>query len=66
MLDPYNRVAETNENNNQATSPISILTRPDLEIAAITLSDSEPVEGQTITVTLTLANGGQTAAGGLL
>ncbi|MCX7854098.1 MAG: hypothetical protein N2383_15125, partial [Caldilineales bacterium] len=60
-LDPFNRVAETNEANNQATANITIRTRPDLQVTGITLSDGEPLAGETVTVTLTLRNHGQTA-----
>jgi hypothetical protein len=62
-VDPYNRVAETNENNNEATTNLTIRTRPDLHVPAISLSDDEPVTGQPVTVRVTLHNGGQTAAG---
>lgn len=62
VVDPYNRVAETNENNNQATKPLTILTRPDLKITAIDLDDGEPVVGQVVGVVLTVQNSGQTAA----
>jgi len=61
--DPYNRVAETNENNNEASTNLTIRTRPDLHVSAISLSDDEPVTGQPVTVRVTLRNGGQTAAG---
>lgn len=62
VVDPYNRVVESNEDNNQASNPITILTRADLSITAVVLSDDEPVTGQTVDVVLTLANSGQTAA----
>lgn len=63
VVDPFNRVAETNERNNVVTSTLTILSRPDLSIPAIALSDPEPVTGQAVTVTLTERNAGQTAAG---
>ena len=63
VVDPYNRVSETSETNNQATTSLTIKTRPDLHVTAITLSDDEPVVGQAVTVTLPLRNDGQTAAG---
>jgi hypothetical protein len=63
VADPFNRVAETNENNNQATASLTIKTRPDLQITALALSDDEPVVSETVTVTLTVHNHGQTAAG---
>ncbi|MBU1750130.1 MAG: hypothetical protein KKA73_20795, partial [Chloroflexi bacterium] len=63
VADPYNRLAETNEGNNQATASLTVLTRPDLRVTAITLSDDEPVVSEIVTVTLTLRNAGQTTAG---
>jgi hypothetical protein len=60
--DPYDRVAETNEENNEATTALRILTRPDLRITTWQLSDEEPVAGGTISVTLTLTNAGETTA----
>ncbi len=62
VIDPYNRIAETNENNNAAAANVTIRTRPDLQIPAISLSDPEPVAGQPVTVRVTLRSGGQTAA----
>jgi len=61
--DPFNRVAETNEGNNQATASLTIKTRPDLQVTALALSDDEPVASETVAVTLTVRNAGQTAAG---
>ncbi|RLC86209.1 MAG: hypothetical protein DRI79_10345 [Chloroflexi bacterium] len=63
VVDPYNRLAETDEGNNQATAAFNILTRPDLVVTDISLSDDEPVVGQPVTVTLTVRNAGQTDAG---
>jgi len=63
VADPYNRVAETDDDNNEATTSLTILTRPDLHVTAIELSDPEPVAGQPVTVTLTISNAGQTDAG---
>jgi hypothetical protein len=62
-VDPYNRLAESDETNNSHTANLTILTRPDLEIANVTLSDEEPLVGETVTVTVDLKNYGQTAAG---
>ncbi len=62
-IDPYNRITETLETNNVATQTLTILTRPDMRITQIALSDDEPVVGETVTVTLTLRNNGQTTAG---
>ncbi len=63
VVDPYNRVAETNEENNETTASLTIRTRPDLHVPTISLSDDEPVTGQPVTVTVTISNAGQTAAG---
>ncbi|MGC8782208.1 MAG: CARDB domain-containing protein, partial [Anaerolineae bacterium] len=60
---PFNRLAEVSETNNVATATVTIRTRPDLSIPALALSDDEPVAGETVTVTLTIHNNGQTAAG---
>jgi hypothetical protein len=56
-------VAEISETNNVATATVTIKTRPDLSIPAISLSDSEPAAGETVTVTLPVRNNGQTTAG---
>ena len=32
VVDPYNRLAETSETNNEATASLTIKTRPDLQI----------------------------------
>jgi len=63
VADPFNRVPETDDDNNDASTTFDILTRPDLHVPAVELSDPEPVAGQPVTVTLTLSNAGQTAAG---
>ena len=63
VVDPFNRLAETDEENNEATTSLTILTRPDLSVPAIELSDPEPVAGQPVAVTLTISNAGQTDAG---
>lgn len=62
ILDVYQRVAETDEENNTATISYTILTRPDLSFDEIELSDPEPVEGQTVQVSLPVNNSGQTNA----
>lgn len=61
--DFWNQVEENNEDNNAITTPVSVLSRPDLHVTAIELSDPEPVTGQPVTVTLTISNTGQTDAG---
>lgn len=63
VIDPYNRLAETNENNNEATANLTILTRPDLQTTQLALSNPEPVTDETVDVTLSVHNAGQTTAG---
>lgn len=71
VVDPFDRVAETNEANNQATANLTILTRPDLHIPSpgletdpgIALDDAEPVVGQAVQVSVLVQNNGQTGAG---
>jgi len=60
--DFLNQIGESDENNNSATSGVTVRSRPDLSITAIALSDDEPVIGEVITVTANLHNAGQTAA----
>ena len=63
VVDPYDRLTETNEGNNDASASLTILTRPDLRVPLIALDDAEPVVSQTVTVQTNLRNDGQTAAG---
>jgi hypothetical protein len=63
QIDPYNRLAEGSETNNEATQNLTILSRPDLQASSWDLSDPEPVAGETVTITVNLLNGGQTASG---
>ena len=63
ILDPTDRLAESSETNNTAAASLNILTRPDLQVDPITLTDDEPVAGQAVTVILNTRNAGQTAAG---
>lgn len=66
VIDPYNRVAESNEANNEATQNLTILSRPDLQASSWVLSDPEPVAGETVTINVNSLNGGQTASGAAL
>lgn len=66
VVDPYDRLAENSETNNQATATLTILTRPDLTLSAIALSDTEPAVGETVSLSLTERNQGQTLAGASL
>jgi len=63
IADPYNRLSESSESNNQATTSFAILTRPDVSVADFGLADLEIVEGITQTASLEVTNSGQTAAG---
>jgi len=63
VVDPYNRLAEINEDNNQAIANVTILTRPDLVASFANFSNPEPVVGETVSVSLLVENLGQTAAG---
>ncbi len=63
VVDPYDRVVEGNETNNEATRDITILTRPDLQVSEWNLSNPEPVTAEAVEVTLTLSNTGQAEAG---
>ena len=62
VVDPFNRVTESNEENNEATTTLSVLSRADLHVPAIEPADPEPVAGQQVTVQGTLHNSGQTTA----
>jgi len=63
IADPFNRMAEISETNNSVTTTLQIRTRPDLYFSDITLSNTEPVEGESVMVTLQVRNAGQTSAG---
>jgi hypothetical protein len=63
VLDPAEQVAETDESNNMACRSIAVLTRPDLRIAALAYSDLEPVAGESVAVSVTVSNDGQSVAG---
>jgi hypothetical protein len=62
-IDPYNRLPESSESNNQAIKSLTILTRPDLYASGLSLAEPEPLNGMPVDVSLVLNNGGQTAAG---
>ena len=63
VVDPYNRLAESDETNNSRGSQLTILTRPDLTLSTVILSKQEPLVGETVQVIATLTNRGQTATG---
>ena len=62
-VDPYNRLTESMESNNQASATLTILTRPDLAVSVISPSNPEPQVGQTIEMSIVQQNMGQTGAG---
>lgn len=59
IVDPYNALAETNENNNEATKAATIKTRPNLRVTAITPATLFPMSGETMTVDVAVQNDGQ-------
>ena len=63
VIDPYQRLSESNETNNSAVKNLAIRTRPDLEITQIRSSDDEPMAGEMVNVILQVQNNGQAAAG---
>lgn len=63
VADPFGRMLEAETDNNLASKPITILTRPDLNIASISLNRTAPVADEPLTVTVVLSNTGQTASG---
>ncbi len=63
VVTPYDPTLETTTNNNLATATLAIQARPDLQVTALTLSDEEPLAGETVNVTLDLQNQGAQSAG---
>jgi len=61
-LDPYNRIAETNEDNNQAGQPLHVRTRPDLQVTALGATPPLLHNGESATVVATVANVGESDA----
>ena len=61
-LDVTEQIEENDETNNTTSTEVTVLTRPDLHVPGIALSDLEPVAGESVTVDATLRNDGQTAA----
>ncbi len=64
VVDPYQRVAETNRNNNSTATIFNVLSRPDLSVPRIVPSDPEPTAGEAISVAVAVRNAGQTNAMG--
>lgn len=57
-LDPANAIAESREDNNQATNSVTIAPLPDLSIAAadITFNPPAPIQGETFTIQAVVHN----------
>ena len=61
--DPHNWITEINEGNNQGNTGVTVLTRPDLIVSALTTNKSTYNAGETVTVTATITNSGNSPAG---
>lgn len=63
-LDVDKEIAEANENNNEAKKNFKIYSKPDVTVEDddIVFSDDKPTEGETITITVTVTNNGDTEA----
>ncbi len=64
IIDPSNKIAEWNEENNIAYTMISIL--PDLQATQISLSDRDLMPGESVTITAEIQNIGHADASGVL
>jgi len=64
QIDPFNRLAETNETNNTAFVPITVLTQVDLYITSddISFSKISPMVGEEVKIEATVKNSGETDA----
>jgi len=62
VLDPFENLAEVDKLNNSLIFTPTVLSRPDLTVTSLVLSDPEPMAGEVITVTATIANQGQAEA----
>ena len=63
ILDIADQLEELDEDNNSASTSVTVRSRPDLHVPEIELSDPEPVTGETITLQTVIGNSGETAAG---
>lgn len=67
QVDPDSRITEKDETNNQAVTSIQVNTPPvsppELLIQSITLEPSAPIEGESVTLKITVDNQGGQAAG---
>jgi subtilase family serine protease len=58
VADEYNAIAESNETNNERTNDLPAIPYPDLTIIGLSWTPTEPVSGELITFTATVANNG--------
>ncbi|MFC1660565.1 CARDB domain-containing protein [Gemmatimonadota bacterium] len=63
MADLDNTVEESNEENNEATHPFSVVPGPDLVVSSLTHSPADPIDGDAVTITAVVENIGGTGAG---
>ncbi|MBI2980540.1 MAG: hypothetical protein HYY41_06960 [Chloroflexi bacterium] len=59
VVDPYNKVLESNDSNNEKTVNFSGAPTPDLVIQGITWSPASPSVGEKMTITVTIKNQGK-------
>ena len=64
VVDPENKIAESNKNNNLATATITIseTQRPDFVVTNLVFSKATPLPGEDLTITATVKNNGNAAA----
>ena len=62
VIDYANNINEINETNNIAFSTFHILSKPDLIIENVSLSNPEPMEGESLQISLDVNNPGETEA----
>jgi Domain of unknown function DUF11/CARDB len=62
VVDPFNRVPESNKANNSADGALSILARPDAAITRIEPADIQPYPNEVVPTLVVLRNSGQTDA----
>ena len=67
QVDPNGDIEESNENNNEKTENLTIVSaideRPDLSVASISFSPANPTNEDPVTVNVTLANNGNASSG---
>lgn len=61
-VDYSSQIPEIDETNNITSQSLTIRTRPDLSISLISLSDFEPVVGESVTLTISETNLGESDA----